>query len=147
MNVILIVFVVLVVGSFLRVVEKPRVKSEKSKGHTGCIKVQNIKILSPSPARPLNWRERGRKRESFTEIRSFLERFSPHVEIQCIFYRALSLQKGENLSTSKFLSLSLSFSPPPAQFLSNWGVLLCWSKMEPLGDSERVQRRNVNNFL
>jgi hypothetical protein len=59
-------------------------------------------------------RERGRKREregemreSFTKILSFLQRFSPHVEIQYIFYRVLSLQKGENLSTSKFLSLSL----------------------------------------
>jgi hypothetical protein len=41
------------------------------------------------------------------EILSFLERFSPDVEIQRIFYRALSLQKGENLSTSQFLSLSL----------------------------------------
>jgi hypothetical protein len=63
-------------------------------------------------------RKREKERESFTEILSFLERFSPHVEIQYIFYRTLSLQKGENLSTSKFLSLSLSFSPPP-QFLSN----------------------------
>jgi hypothetical protein len=56
-----------------------------------------------------------KERESFTEILSFLERFSPHVEIQYIFYRALSLQKGENLSTSKFLSLSFSLflSPSP----------------------------------
>jgi hypothetical protein len=52
-------------------------------------------------------RKEEKERESFTEILSFLERFSPHVEIQYIFYRALSLQKGENLSTSKFLSLSL----------------------------------------
>jgi hypothetical protein len=52
--------------------------------------------------------EKERERESFTEILSFLEIFSPHVEIQYIFYRALSLQKGENLSTFEFLSLSLS---------------------------------------
>jgi hypothetical protein len=63
--------------------------------------------------------EKERERESFTEILSFLERFSPPVEIQYIFYRALSLQKGENLSTFEFLSvLSLSFSLPP-QILSN----------------------------
>jgi hypothetical protein len=46
-------------------------------------------------------RERGRKRDKVSQ------RFSPHVEIQYIFYRALSLQKGENLSTFEFLSLPL----------------------------------------
>jgi hypothetical protein len=55
------------------------------------------------------------QRESFTEILSFLERFSPHVEIHCIFCRALSLQKGENLSTFEFLSLS----PPLPSFSLN----------------------------
>jgi hypothetical protein len=57
-------------------------------------------------------RMREKERESFKEILSFLERFSPHVEIQYIFYRALFLQKGENLSFSKFLSLS----PPLPSF-------------------------------
>jgi hypothetical protein len=53
-------------------------------------------------------RKREKERESFTEILSFLERFSPHVESQYIFYRALSLQTRENLSIfNLFLSLSL----------------------------------------
>jgi hypothetical protein len=60
-------------------------------------------------------RKGGKERESFTEILSFLERFSPHVESQYIFYRALSLQRRENLFIFNFLSLSLlplpSFSP------------------------------------
>jgi hypothetical protein len=67
-------------------------------------------------ARCLNWRERGeireKERESFTEILSFLERFSPHVESQYIFFRALSHQTRENLSIFNFLSLS----PPLPSF-------------------------------
>jgi hypothetical protein len=69
-------------------------------------------------ARPLTWRERGeireKERECFTDILSFLERFSPHVEIQYIFYRVtFSPNKRESL----YFQVSLSFSPPP-QFLS-----------------------------
>jgi hypothetical protein len=56
--------------------------------HKGDKKISPLLILQD----PFNWRERGRKRgekerERFTEILSFFERFSPHVEIPYIFYR------------------------------------------------------------
>jgi hypothetical protein len=50
-----------------------------------------------------------KERESFTEILFFLERFSPHVESQYIFYRALSLQTRDSL----FSTFSLFLSPSP----------------------------------
>jgi hypothetical protein len=82
--------------------------------------------LINAAARRLTWRERGEVREKGRERerkrKLKIERFSPHVESQYIFYRALSLQTRENLSIFNFLSLSslsLSFSPPPnCQFIS-----------------------------
>jgi hypothetical protein len=72
-------------------------------------------------------KERVKERKSFTEILSFLERFSPHVEIHYIFCRALSLQKRENLSTFEFLSLSL---PLPSFSLN------CKKKSEKLKEKD-----------
>jgi hypothetical protein len=71
-----------------------------------------------------------KERESFTEILSFLERFSPRVESQYSFYGALSLQKGENLSFTPFLSLSL---PLPSFTLTE---VSCWISQQ--------QRNNCN---
>jgi hypothetical protein len=82
-----------------------------------CLYFQNTSIFNTG------WKNDGEReeirekgRESFTEILSFLERFSPHVEIQYIFYWSLSLQTGENLSIFKFLSLSLHLSLPLPSF-------------------------------